>query len=69
MSSSTLGPDWTTASRCGSSNCVEVAAFAQGTISMRDNKQKNSPVLEFSREEWRAFIAAVKTGDFERGQS
>jgi hypothetical protein len=55
---------WRTAERCQASGCVEVAALADG-VAMRDGKTGDSAVLSFSREEFRVFVAGVKSGDFD----
>jgi len=43
------------------SECVEVGSAVQGTIGVRDSKQGDgSPVLEFTRPEWAAFIRSLQ---------
>lgn len=45
-------------------NCVEIAT-AEGVVGVRDSKQEGlGPVLEFTRAQWSAFIAAAKDGEF-----
>lgn len=56
---------WQKSSLCGSSTCVEVAALAPDAIGVRDSKQRDSPVLNFTRDEWTAFVAGVKNGEFD----
>lgn len=42
-------------------NCVEVADLDAGRIGVRDSKAGvGSPVLEFSRADWAAFLVSVK---------
>lgn len=56
-------------------NCVEVAAGVvrksgrkPGSVVMvRDSKDPQGPVLVFSLDEWRAFAAGVKAGEFDLG--
>ena len=57
---------WRRSSRCGTHGaCVEVADLADGAVAVRDGKTPaTSPVLVFGAEEWIAFIAGVKTGEF-----
>ncbi len=44
-------------------NCVEVAGLDAGRIGVRDSKAgAGSPVLEFARADWAAFLASVKAG-------
>lgn len=50
----------------GASNCVEVAFADDGTVGLRDSKNRKGPVLEFNRGEWSAFIEGVQSGEFER---
>lgn len=43
--------------------CIEAGQAADGTIGVRDTKlHSNSPVLEFTREEWRSFLRRIHTG-------
>jgi Domain of unknown function (DUF397) len=45
--------------------CVE-AAFVPGGVGVRDSKQHGrGPVLLFTREEWSAFLAAARAGEFD----
>ena len=54
--------------------CVEVAVGA-GEIRVRDSKFRRNPandsasepMLSFTREEWNAFLAGVKDGEFDDG--
>jgi hypothetical protein len=57
------GTTWRRA-RCGGSGCVEVARI-RNTVGVRDSKHPDGPVLRYSPEEFRAFVAAVKAGDFD----
>ncbi len=43
---------------------VEVA-MKDGHVGVRDSKQSNSPVLEFTNDEWSTFIEGVKAGEFD----
>ena len=45
--------------------CVEVAAFADGTIGVRDSKDPRGPVLKFTLGEMRAFLRGVGAGEFD----
>jgi len=51
-------------SHCSSGSCVELCTNADGVI-LRDGKDSDGPRLHFSREEWSAFIAGVKAGEFD----
>jgi hypothetical protein len=46
-------------------NCLEVALLPDGGAAVRDGKQHSaSPILQFSKKEWEAFIAGVSDGQF-----
>jgi hypothetical protein len=45
---------------------VEVGSLPDGGISVRDSRDvQDGPVLAFTREEWAAFVAGVKNGEFD----
>ena len=44
-------------------NCVEFAEFAGGWCGVRDSKDPAGPVLVFSRQEWSAFVNALRAGE------
>ncbi|MDL4776234.1 MULTISPECIES: DUF397 domain-containing protein [Thermomonosporaceae] len=62
-------PTWRRSAYCGASNtCVEVAtlAVAEPSIGARDAKHgTQSPVLTFSRTEWRSFVERTKKGVYD----
>lgn len=45
-------------------NCVEVRQDG-GTISVRDSKDQSGPVLNFTHDEWRAFLGGAAEGEFD----
>lgn len=45
--------------------CVQVADNLPGMIAVRDSKHPKGPVLTFTPEEWSAFVAGVKAGEFD----
>jgi hypothetical protein len=47
---------WFKSSRSGAGECVEVA-FVGDAVWVRDSKDPDGPVLRFSRDSWRRFIA------------
>jgi hypothetical protein len=49
----------------GGGNCVEVGTGLPGSIAVRDSKNPDGPVLSFGPEEWHAFIAGAKRGEFD----
>jgi hypothetical protein len=56
---------WKVASGCNNGTCVEVAELPHGGVGIRDNKDGNSPVLEFTLTEFRTFVRGVKAGEFD----
>jgi hypothetical protein len=46
--------------------CVEVA-HVSAVVAVRDSKDPDGPRLAFSPQEWRAFVAGVKAGEFGLG--
>lgn len=51
--------------RCNNSACVQVAHLAGGMVAIRDSKDTAKEAHIFDREEWAAFVAGVKAGDFD----
>jgi hypothetical protein len=45
--------------------CVELAAFPDGTVGVRDSKDPAGPILMFTRTEIGAWIAGVRDGEFD----
>jgi hypothetical protein len=64
------GPDrsglaWRRSSRStGADYCTEVARIADG-VAVRDSKDPFGPVLAFTLEAWRRFVADVRRGAFD----
>jgi hypothetical protein len=57
-------PAWRKSSRCDTNACVEVATISGG-IAVRDSKWPDGPILRFDRNEWSAFLAGIRAGDFD----
>jgi hypothetical protein len=57
--------DFRKSSYCTYGNCVEVAVTEEYGVAVRDSKDPAGSLLYFTREEWNAFIAGVKAGEFE----
>jgi Domain of unknown function (DUF397) len=53
-------------SHSGASNpaCVEVG-FVTAEVLLRDSKDPDGPVLHFTPDEWNAFLAGVRDGEFD----
>jgi hypothetical protein len=58
--------NWQKSSRSGPNcdNCVEVA-FVGGAIAVRDSKNPTGAALIFTSDEWDAFVAGAKDGEFD----
>ena len=48
-------------------DCVEVARNLLGIVAVRDSKDPGGPKLVFTPDEWRAFAAGVRAGEFDSG--
>jgi uncharacterized protein DUF397 len=44
--------------------CVEVARNLPGIVAVRDSKKPAGPALTLTPDEWRAFIAGARAGEF-----
>jgi Domain of unknown function (DUF397) len=47
-------------------NCVEVQR-EDTSVSVRDSKDPSGPVLTFTPDEWKAFTAGCRDGEFDGG--
>ena len=48
----------------GGGNCVEIG-FQTSAVAVRNSRDQDGPVLYFTADEWRAFIAGVRNGEFD----
>jgi Domain of unknown function (DUF397) len=55
---------WHKSARSGSAGCVEVATLDRA-VGVRDSKDRQGPVLVFRHDEWNAFLAGVRDGEFD----
>jgi hypothetical protein len=46
-------------------NCAEIAALPGGGVAVRNSRDPDGPVLEFTPGEWAAFAGGVKAGEFD----
>jgi hypothetical protein len=46
-------------------NCVQVATLPDGMIGIRNSKHPDGPVLRFTPDEWKAFLAGALCGEFD----
>ena len=56
--------EWRKSGRSAANGCVEVAFVGERVI-IRDSKDKQGPVLQFTLTEWEAFIGGVRDGEFD----
>jgi hypothetical protein len=56
---------WRKSTYSGVNGCVEVVTDGEGTVQVRDSKDPDGPHLQFSPEEWDAFIQGIKAGEFD----
>lgn len=55
---------WIRSSACDQGACIEVAQGHEGDIGIR-NSQAPADAIWFTRDEWAAFAAGVKAGEFD----
>ena len=51
---------------CDLGNCVEVGQLPGGAVAVRDTKDREQSLV-FTPDEWTAFVAGVKNGEFDLG--
>lgn len=57
---------WRTSSFSGDNgNCVQLAAFPDGTVGVRDSKAPEAGTLAFSRAEIAALVHGIRAGEFD----
>ena len=60
------GAYWTKSSLSFSNgNCVEVASLAEGGVGVRNSRDAEGAVLQFTPDEWHAFLGGVRNGEFD----
>ena len=60
------GSNWVKSSLSFSNgNCVEVASLADGGVGVRNSRDAEGLVLQFTPDEWRAFLGGVRNGEFD----
>lgn len=55
---------WCKSTFSGTNGCVEIALVGE-QVAIRDSKDRSGPVLTFSPTEWEAFLAGVRSGEFD----
>jgi uncharacterized protein DUF397 len=49
----------------GNGQCAECAHLPDGGMAVRDTKNRSGAVLRFTAHEWKAFLADVRSGEFD----
>ncbi len=63
----TLSIRWLRAARCAAGNCVEIGLVrASDVVLIRDSKDVEAGAIECTLNEFRALMAAIKAGTFDR---
>lgn len=59
--------DWFKSSAStAANNCVEVRVHSDGAVDVRDSKKgRVGPVIQFTPQEWVAFLEGAKGGEFD----
>ena len=55
---------WHVAVNCDGGSCVQVAAAGEAIV-LGDSKCPDGPFLSYSKDEWEAFVTAIKRGEFD----
>jgi len=50
----------------GGAGCVEARRLPDGRVAMRDSKDRSLPPNHFTPVAWKAFLAGVRAGEFDR---
>lgn len=58
-----VATNWQRSSRCEAASCVEVNNTST-VIYVRDSKNPDGGILEFTAESWHDFIQSIKDGEF-----
>jgi hypothetical protein len=68
---STVNPRWRKSSFSGNGggSCVEVGQETDGTILVRDTKDRGLAAHRYTLAEWHAFVAGVQNGEFDLDES
>lgn len=60
---------WRKSTKCanGGGQCVEAGPLEDGSgrVAIRHSVDPDGPIITYSREEWAAFVAGVRAGEFD----
>jgi hypothetical protein len=59
------GLRWFKSSASSAQGCVEVAHLPQGGVAVRDTKDRTKAAHRYTGDEWQAFLAGAKNGEFD----
>lgn len=59
-----LDQGWRKPAKCASSGCVEARMDGE-RITVRNSRDPGGDNVSYDRDEWEAFVAAVKAGEFD----
>ncbi|GAA3803420.1 MULTISPECIES: DUF397 domain-containing protein [Amycolatopsis] len=60
------GASWRKSARSGANgNCVEFAQLSTDRYAVRNSRYPEGPALIYTRDEWAAFVAGAKDGEFD----
>lgn len=57
--------DWIKSSHSDTKYCVETCQRPDGLVAVRQSNDPDGAVLLYTEQEWRAFIAGAKGGEFD----
>lgn len=57
---------WVRSSFCHTSSCCVEVAQDHDEILVRNSQNPDGPILRFSPEEWKTFLAGARDGDFDQ---
>jgi hypothetical protein len=62
--SSPDGLTWRISRHCNGGTCIRVASSGN-VVFVGDSKDPGGPVLSYTKNEWRGFVAGIKRGDYD----
>jgi hypothetical protein len=60
------GLTWRTSRYCNGGDCIRVASDGN-VVYVGDSKDPGGPVLSYTKDEWRSFVARIKRGAYDDG--